>query len=171
MGRLPPAWIVVWTLLCISGQRGSRVASGVLPSLLEGRAAEHESWRVRLLRRCGLLSEGLVSGLFPSEGLVSGLGVRPHPAALPKRARPARPAACTGCPRPGLDGLPLEGMGLTGPGCAAVIAAATASWILRPPAASFLLVLPPRSWLQRAATLHFSVKYRVSVLVFTENNH
>ena len=111
MGRLPPAWIVVWTLLCISGQRGSRVASGVLPSLLEGRAAEHESWRVRLLRRCGLLSEGLVSGLFPSEGLVSGLGVRPHPAALPKRARPARPAACTGCPRPGLDGLPLGGDG------------------------------------------------------------
>ena len=117
-----------------SGLRGPSVPAGG-----EGSRAR-ELARLRLLRRCGLLSEGLVSGLFPSEGLVSGLGVLPHPAALPKRACPARPAACTGVPwGRGWTACHARGWGSPGPGCAAGIAAVTASWILRPPAASFLL--------------------------------
>ena len=65
---------------------------------------------------------------------------RPGPAWVQPEPAPPCPAACAGVPWGGAGRPAAPGAGARlGSCCAALITAVTASWILRPPAASFLL--------------------------------
>lgn len=110
------------------------MASAVLPSLLEGRAAEHRELSRRRLLRCPWLRSDLCQSSLLAGGVLDLLQQR-----FLREPAPPRPAACAGVPSEGLGAL-LRGLGLAwaslGRRCAALITAVTASWVLRPPAAS-----------------------------------
>lgn len=108
VGRPPPAWLLVWALPCVWGRWGSRVASAGLPSLLEGRAAEHRELSCQWLLRCPWLRSDLCQSGLLAGGVLAFLQQASWES-------PPCPAACAGVPSGGAGRPVAGGWGSPGP--------------------------------------------------------